>query len=338
LIDDRSALLEAIAEVIGDYRPGEVVAPSPEHVDRWISQFESGVQIPLLHELRHVFDSTYFRKDDICAFLGRLVTNPKLAGDDPAGFWSGVNFLDIQADGESQRAFLSLFDTQLNDAVGLRVSDCGIDGGPYVYLDDILFSGSRIGNDLSRWIADTAPEDATVHVLVIATHALGAWQMETRLGQDAAAAGKSIKVRVWRGVSFENRKTYRDQSEVLWPVDLPDDPQVKAYVSSEAKFPFEPRKPGGTLENPIFSSEDGRQLLEREFLVAGVRIRAACRDPSSAMRPLGFSPFGVGFGSMLVTYRNCPNNSPLALWWGEPDAAAGSALDWYPLTARKTYG
>jgi hypothetical protein len=35
----------------------------------------------------------------------------------------------------------------------------------------------------------------------------------------------------------------------------------------------------------------------------------------------------LGFGSLIVTYRNCPNNAPLALWVDHP---------WYPLFPRTT--
>ncbi|MEK6712171.1 MAG: hypothetical protein AABZ64_16510, partial [Nitrospinota bacterium] len=68
-----------------------------------------------------------------------------------------------------------------------------------------------------------------------------------------------------------------------------DDEVLQAYVSQEKKFPFAPRRPGGKLENAIFSSEEGRQLLEKEMLLAGMRIRSYSRNPSRALRPLGFS-------------------------------------------------
>jgi hypothetical protein len=109
-------------------------------------------------------------------------------------------------------------------------------------------------------------------------------------------------------------------------------------MAAEQKFPFEPRTTGGKLEHPIFSSEEGRQLLERELLLAGMRIRSFSQNPSKALRPLGFSPFGLGFGSMIATYRNCPNNVPLALWWGDSAAEAGHPFSkWRPLLPRKTY-
>jgi hypothetical protein len=339
MTNERSMLLASIAATTRDYREDEagIVAPTPEHVERWIRQFDEDNQLPLLRELDHVLESTYLSKADVTAFLDRLVTNVKLVSGEPHEFWSTVNFLNIQKNGRSQKALLGIFDGCLHDAIGLHVWDCGAPTGPYLYLDDVVFSGNRAGEDLSAWVADKAPAVATLHVVVGAVHALGCWQLESRLETEAKTAGKTILVHVWRGVSFENRKAYRMHSEVLWPIALPDDELVRQYAESIEKFPFEPRPPGGKLEKPIFSSEQGRQLLEREFLLAGVRIRAACRNPAEVIRPLGFSHFGLGFGSMIVTFRNCPNNAPLALWWGEPDARPGSALDWYPLFPRKTY-
>ena len=79
-------------------------------------------------------------------------------------------------------------------------------------------------------------------------------------------------------------------------------------------------------------------MLERELLLAGMHIRSLSQNPSPALRPLGFGPFGLGFGSTIVTYRNCPNNTPLALWWGDPQAEpAHPFARWYPLVQRRTY-
>ena len=109
-------------------------------------------------------------------------------------------------------------------------------------------------------------------------------------------------------------------------------------MAEEKKFPFEPRETGGRVAHTVFSSEENRQLLERELLLAGMHIRSLSQNPSPALRPLGFSPFGLGFGSTIVTYRNCPNNAPLALWWGDPQAApAHPFARWYPLVQRRTY-
>jgi len=73
--------------------------------------------------------------------------------------------------------------------------------------------------------------------------------------------------------------------------------------------------------------------------LTGVKILDMCASPDKDLHPLGYSKLvGLGFGSMIVTFRNCPNNCPLALWWGDPNAKASSPLSrWYPLFWRKTY-
>jgi hypothetical protein len=105
----------------------------------------------------------------------------------------------------------------------------------------------------------------------------------------------------------------------------------------QGRFPLEPRAPGGTGQ--FFSSETRRSVLEQAFLKAGLRIRSFSANPHAALRPLGFSPFGVGFGSLFLSFRNCPNNAPLALWWGDHTKPSWHPFSkWYPLVPRKTYG
>ena len=264
-----------------------------------------------------------------------LVTNQKLAGDDPMAYWSSANFLSIQQNGQSQKEMLKLFSKCLEDECGLDLDDCGEDGGDFIYLDDVMFSGNRVGNDLEPWIVNDAPQSATVHVIVAAYHTLGQFLVERRLNRVIAESGKKIAIEYWRALTVENQKAHKNSSGVLWPTAAPNVAEVQAYMTLPSKFPFDPRQPSAKPIEP-FSSEAGRQVLESEFLIAGAKIRAMSENPKQSMRPLGFSPFGVGFGSMIVTYRNCPNNCPLALWWGDPEATSG-ALHWYPLLQREGY-
>ena len=53
-----------------------------------------------------------------------------------------------------------------------------------------------------------------------------------------------------------------------------------------------------------------------------------CPNLNQFQRPLGNSLLEtLGFGSLIVTFRNCPNNAPLPLWVGNP---------WHPLFPRTT--
>lgn len=337
-MSERSDLLQSIATIIEDYREGEIVKPTPDHVEKWVSQFSKDTQIPLLKEVNHVLEIFYIEKEQAKDIFSKDIKNKKITGEKPFAFWQSVNFLRIQKDGQSQKELLALFDECLKAQYNINIDSCGCEGGIFIYLDDILFSGSRIGNDLSLWIKQDAPDNATVHIFVFVVHTLGEYQMLKKIRREAKDAGKKIDFHLWRGITLENRKFDRNTSEVLWPTSIPADNDLIAYIEQEKKFPFEFRKPGGNLKHNYFSSEEGRQLLEQEFLLAGMKIRGLCKNPSNAMRPLGFSAFGLGFGAMIVTFRNCPNNCPLALWWGDPDAPLSNPLGrWYPLVPRKTY-
>ena len=71
----RGDLLESIANTVADYRTGEIPEPTPNHVDRWISQFNEAVQVSLLREIDHVFKKTHFSKADVTWFFAHQIKN-----------------------------------------------------------------------------------------------------------------------------------------------------------------------------------------------------------------------------------------------------------------------
>jgi len=331
-------LMESIAKTTADYRKGEIAAPTPEHVDRWVAQFEVSAQLPILAEVDHVLKCTYFSQREVECFIAHLIINKELAGTDPCAYWRSVNFLDIQKNGHSQRDMLSIFGKILKEKCGIAIGDCGSKCGEYIFLDDAIFSGSRVRSDLDPWIQTKAPAKATVHVVTIALYTGSEWTFRVPLAESIKNSKKNIVIKRWRAIELENQKVNKDTSEVFWPVEIPSYPDVQAYVKSQQKFAFVTRTPGSKTKHPIFSSEAGRQLLELHFLSAGVKIRGFCNNPKPILRPLGFGLFGLGFGSTIVTFRNCPNNAPLAMWWGDPDAVGDHPFSkWYPLFPRKTY-
>lgn len=334
---ERTDLLGSIAQTISTYRQHErkpPISPTPDHVERWINQFTQQNQLGLLREFDHALRGTFITKETMTGFLTSQLRNKALVGTDAAAYWKSANFLKIQIDGQSQKEMLELFDECLKASFGFSTATCGSPGGDYIYLDDVIFSGGRVGSDLQAWIANKAPNNARVIVLVMVTHTLGEFQLGGNVAKAITASGKKIKVEYMRALELENRLKYRDESEVLWPCSLPNDKRVHDYVSAETKYPFKPRTPTKDAHGP-FSSQEGRKLVEHELLIAGVHIRSK-GNVSPVNRPLGHGFFGVGFGSMLTTYRNCPNNCPLAMWWGDPDEKVG-ALAWYPLLPRKNY-
>lgn len=334
----RQGLLESIADTTSDYRAGELPAPTPEHVDRWVRQFEADAQLPILTELDHILKCTYLTREWVEGFLQRLVTNDKLVGDDPCEYWRNANFLKIQSKGHSQEEMRAMFSDILEKTCGFGIDDCSSDDGDYIYLDDAIFSGTSIGQGLTAWIKNEAPAKAKIQVITIALYTGSEWAFRVPIDDAIKQSGKKIAITRWRAIELENQKTHKNTSEVYWPVGIPEYEDVQKYVASENRFAFEPRIAGGKTEHTLFSSEESRQAIELHLLSAGVKIRGFCADPKPILRPLGFSRFGLGFGSTIVTFRNCPNNAPLALWWGDPNASKTHPFSkWYPLFPRKTY-
>ena len=320
---ERRNLLASIINAIKDYRAGEIDEPTPDHVGRWISQFDENVQLPMLRELDHVFKLTYISRDKALQSFRQVARNFSY------DFWRTAHILDIQRNGRSQREIRELFRHILRELCGSDINYRGSAGGDFVYLDDAIFTGERVIDDLSHWLQNQTIENVTLHVMVIAIHELGRHWIEIEQNLESLKTEKQISINVrvfFDEFVFENRRSDRNQSDVLWPT---------AEVYSDDHF--RPRQPGYRVSR-LFTSEEGRQLLERVFLDAGRKIQNFANEPNPMLKPLGFYRFNPGFGSLLVTYRNCPNNCPLALWYGNPEYPPNHPLGrWYPLFPRKTY-
>jgi hypothetical protein len=53
----------------------------------------------------------------------------------------------------------------------ITVAECGPEQPAcFIYLDDGLFTGNTILNDLAEWLKGPAPKEAYVHVIVMALH------------------------------------------------------------------------------------------------------------------------------------------------------------------------
>ena len=256
-MSEKDDLLASVADTIKTYRTGELAQPTPAHVERWLNQFTPAKQLPFLREFDHVFKQTFITKNKVEEFLQHLVTSEKIAGNNPAAYWQSAHFLKIQQNGQSQKEMLKLFAKCLYNEYGLELDNCGSPGGDYIYLDDVLFSGKRIGDDLKKWIVDYAPQSAKVHVIVAAIHTLGEYFTERNLKEVIKKSGKEISIKYWRASMIENRKTYRNSSEVLWPTAIPNVAEVQAYMALLPNSSFVARQAGGAVVAP-FSSEQGR--------------------------------------------------------------------------------
>lgn len=332
----RIDLLHEIANTISDYRRGELAVPTATHVDRWVRQFSPENQNTILVEMDHLLKENYVSKLGVIEIFKCLIKSDAIPKGDPRLFWASANLLDLQPLGHSQSTICRIVKDLLYSEYGIVANGTISTSSVFVYFDDIIFSGNRCWTDLSKWIQNDAPTEARVIVCVIAFHRSAEWQYKAKLENFARQYGKSITIQFF-GLPIENRLSYSQQSEVFWPVKVDDDPRVLTYAE-EFVSNFRPRILQHTFSSKVFLSEEGRQIMESEFLLAGVKIRGFCQSASPIIRPLGYSSFNFGFGATIITYRNCPNNCPLALWWGDPEQEDWHPFSkWYPLLQRKTY-
>lgn len=328
----RQQLLDSIAHTIADYRLGEIAQPDANHVERWVSQFPFNNQYTLLEELNFILKKTYFSKRYFQQRFRNWIENKS------SDIWEQVVFINGQLDGESQNDLMQIFADSLHECYAIRINYEYLNPSHYIYLDDGLFSGSRIKKDLEAFLPHVHG-NAKIIILLIISHSSGEYYTLKKLRE----LRPDITFNVHSVFCFENKLAKANISEVLWPAMLPPDESLRSYMDSQQRFPFKCRTvlSHNPYQHRIFSSEHNRQVLEQQLLLAGLKIRNVCKNPKAIMRPLGYSAFGLGFGSMVVTYRNCPNNAPLALWWGEPDNPDlpdhHPFKQWYPLLPRKTY-
>lgn len=326
---DRLNFLSSIAQRITDYRAhDDIRIGEPDHVNKWVKQFDENFQLPILSELDHILCKTYYSKDFIKGFLSNIISNDEITEGNNNQFWKNANLIEIQENESSQSDFLKIFGETLQSETGLNIAQCGNGNDIFVYIDDAIFSGKRLRDDICKWISESAPANAILYVIVIAKYTESYWA-EKQINKCATKLGKNIDIKIYRCVELENKKEHKDVSDVLWPVSIPNETQTIEHASAvNSEYNIELRKGNSLGKNGIFKTDEGRKILEQEFLIKGVKIYNSNDNfPTSLARPLGFSGLTtLGFGSTFVTYRNCPNNAPMVLWAGTP---------WYPLFPRK---
>jgi hypothetical protein len=326
-------------EKITDYRIDEISPIDTAHICRWLDQFDEPKRIPILTEMSHLIDKIYFSEKRVRNFLEKNVNNPALIGTDAISYWNNVNVLNIQQGGTSQNSMKALLSSILLSKYEIMLQNSDANSGIYIYLDDACYSGNRIIQDIISWL-DQA-ENLAINKLIIitiASYSYGKYYAEREIKKKQNELGKCFPIEWYVGCQLENsvkknngKLKYTNDPDLFVPRSLPnDDPCVQQYVEylTENGFPPTLREVLPNQKPKIFSSEENRNFIEQEFLKKGCYIKQhICIDLPESIRPLGFSGMmTLGFGSPIITYKNCPNTAPLALWAGEP---------WYPLFPRR---
>ncbi len=376
----RMDLIHSIVDTIKDYREGEIAPIDANHISKWIGQFDYLDQLTILAEMDAILKRFYVSRTEVKENLHTLLLwgiidgrsimpnlssaqTPEMKEKLTRTFLQNVRreldcvqFLKIQLRGESQGALLGIMNEILEEWYDTSLADCGKQSPTtYVYLDDGIYTGSRLrydltesddtseGRDAVAWISRSAPVGCKLIVCTLVSHLAGYVYARKHINQ--AADVKQISVGYFPAKIIYNLRDYNvrersDKFECLWPDRSTadgNDPDAGWYVKrtlwwcnkngwSKSSLT---RSADTPAEETLFSSPAARNIVESAFFRAGARILKPSHQPGESRRPLGWEKLeSWGFGTFFVTYRNIANNCPMVLW----SRAAG----WYPLFPRKT--
>lgn len=319
-------LIDEIVLTCKDYRYDDGFDFNKNHVIKWISQFEESTRIPILTEMNHILKNSYVSKEFMLSFFESVIDYINEKHPD-----QNIVFLDCQKKGHSQSELKLLFEKYIENN-NIKIGNSS-GKNLWLYLDDFIFTGNTAVRDLAQ--LEISYSD--ILIISIAVHSKSEYYIKTK-----------TKVPILRMYTLENINHDNAQSvDVIWPSsfkstilddyidNIEDLHKNDLYPSKYALFCDN----NPNVEN-LFSNDTSRRVFEKEFILAGIDLINKSKHPNKSMKPLGYDyKKTLGFGSTLVSFRNCPNNCPLVMWYGTTNGKYGptSTLNsWYPLFPRKT--
>ncbi|HEU5381429.1 MAG TPA: hypothetical protein VFV38_38895 [Ktedonobacteraceae bacterium] len=343
---ERAMLLQSLSRTISDYRFDEVTAMTPDHIERWLSQFDVKDQPVILHEMDFTMKNFYISRQQakhyIYEFIKKLIgsTNPEIV-------LSHTRFLPANQSGRSQEAMLTLVDEILLENYGFTAASIvPYNVQNYIYMDDAIYTGNKIRYSLEKTLSlkrDNTGVEKILIIYVIAAHNSGSKYAISHIRK----AYKQFNIKFFTNLVIEDNRSSSANIEILWPDLIRGNLLVDSYASNiytshgRKLDIYEIFRPTGhILQEQLFSSPQARKVVERAFLTKGIELIKDNQSKASSIRPLGFMKLAsLGFGTLFVTYRNIANNCPLVLWWGDTTYSVTHPFGkWYPLFPRRTNG
>ena len=329
-----------VANIIQDYRHGEIKPIDSDHVAKWISQFPEYSQDIILEETLHIIKNRYLSKQAIVEIYRKALYEPLVFGSDPKQTILESQFINDQLYGSSQSDLLKLLSAVVSTELHIPLNtEYKKTTKNYFYIDECIYSGNRVVQDIREFVNFYGLKNVNIKVLVLGSHTDGTDYIYRALESKLKSKGISFNVfsEYWFGNSFgKSFGVFRSR------VDDKCSEQVSRYASDLMNHFY--RHDVNTFlnsmtdfEEGLFKKRENRDIVEREFIEVGVSLLGSF-NPSEHVKPLGFSKFGnLGFGGCFITYRNIANNCPIAFWFDKEEiyTKTYTSKDWIPLFPRK---
>lgn len=350
---DESA--DAICGIVSDFRSGEIEQLTPKDVHAFVAQCD--VISPMTPSEKRLFvaglksalASSYWSRDKIRAEMDQLIPGVR-SGD--------VTFLWMQESRSSQGHLLGVLDVDAHQTIPwtLMVTPQNFTSNAwlkesssttYLYIDDATYTGKTLasylvqikelmrnrilqGKRLVVWHLVEFQDSARLLIdpIVELMREMGVSVELTRVRAASASVGGLSSVQV-----LLPRQSLRE-NEIVERLFLRKRDRLRAVWSNPESWRMIDVKDDGLFERP-----EQRDVVERVLLEVGCYLIIRTKEWNSLMRPLGFVSNGkdqsLGFGSFFCTCFNSSNNSPLALWWGDPKMTGTALANWKPLLPRR---
>lgn len=337
-------LANSVLEKIKDYRNSDGIQVTVESILKWAEQFGKDAEF-MLTEINHILPQTYIPLEIARNWIKSHIET--MLSDSNYGsiteFLSETEFLDMQPIGKSQNVILELVDEVLVAEYQHSFKDyVTFPKTNFVYFDDVLASGGTIGGQVIYWLKlkndgrnenhlRISKDEFRLSIHLFCLHTWGHSFQKIRISKTFSQALER-KIKWYRNFEIQNHiKFHGEELNIAIPVkDQPNNAKTYlANLNAEKYEDYAYRPDNLPAKESFFTSPENRIKYEGILLQKGLLIIDMIQGPVSPnIRPLGFinpNYKTYGLGTHFFTWRNIPNNAPLALWWDVP------GHDWHPL-------
>jgi hypothetical protein len=333
---------ELLAQRLRDYRVGEIdpitdtgVSGFADNVMRVCDWMDEDHRDAFLTGLLTSLGSSYWSRQDVL----------EVFRSEEFGASQTLHIVHIQEDESSQTTLVKLL---------RETSSCGfdetqaLDTSVLLYVDDATFTGRALARNLNL-LAEK------IELLPKTSRSLMVFHLLQYPAEVAPIVEPAVSRLATLGVTTVLRSTINGDSEGVSPwnlriapsAEMVSRPLVQRFLRSHPALKPLAQNLDTACKSRIhdgndmlFDSDFERNTVTQALLDVGIKIRSVTQNWNNTMRPLGFvrepKSTSFGFGSMFCTFHNSANTSPLALWWGDPEAGSHSALSkWEPLLPRR---
>ena len=288
--------INKLVEICKDYKNIDF---NFQHVKNWINQFQIEDQKFILENLIYILEKTYISEEKIDSFIQEIIKYLEINVANYKIIEWGV--LEINTHGKSQ--------VELNNKLlkamekkGIFASICNKDDldkkiyENYLYLDDIIYTGNTFINDFKNI-------NTKVYCFFY-----GIYLQSIEYIKNNMPSLEKLKIVCLHKYNNDLTKIKSENGDyaILH--------SKKEYLNNDL-IPYGRKYP--ITNDMLFKNENDRIKFENIMYEQGRKILLEIKNPAYYIRPLGYCKISkIGFGNMIIFYRNISNNSPIALWFG----------------------